>query len=70
MVEEDIPVPASTMVPFINSQQVGSASKYHSLELVSFNYISDGKTFLEPKLSRTELMIGRHLMKLQCERGT
>lgn len=29
MVEEDIHVPASTMVPFIDAQQVDPTSKHH-----------------------------------------
>lgn len=52
MVEEDIPMPASIVVPFIDTQQTDSASKYHSFEFASVNYILEGKVFLEPKLSR------------------
>lgn len=69
MAEEEIPIPASTMVLFIDTQQVDLASKYHSFELVSINYISEGKDFLKAKLSRIELMVGRYLVKCQYELG-
>lgn len=32
MAEEDIPVPVAAMVPFIDTQQLDSTSKYHSFE--------------------------------------
>lgn len=44
MAEEDIPVLVSTMVPFIDLQQVDPTSKF-----VSDNYISENKAFLESK---------------------
>lgn len=47
MATEDIPVPASIMVPIIDSQQVDAASKYHSFEYTK------GQDFLRTKLSRT-----------------
>lgn len=62
MSEEDIPIPAS-MVPFIDSKQIDSASKYHSFKFVSINYIVESTTFLKHKLPRIELMIDRYLMK-------
>lgn len=39
------------MVPFIDTQQIDSTSKYHSFEFVSINYKLEGGVFLEPKLS-------------------
>lgn len=38
MDKEDLIVPTSTMVPFIDAQQVDHASRYHSFKFVSFNY--------------------------------
>lgn len=49
--EEDTPLPASTMVPFIDTQQLDTVSRYHSFEFVTGNYISEGGIFLELKLS-------------------
>lgn len=63
MAEEDILMSASIMVTFIDTHQVDLTSKYHSYEFVSVNYTFEGKTFLEPKLLRAELMIGRYFMK-------
>lgn len=67
MEEEDIPIFASTMVPFLNAQQVDPTSKYHSFEFIIVNYIPEGGVFLEPKLSKAKLMIGRYLMRRQYE---
>lgn len=50
MAEEDIPMPTSTMIPFINTHQVDLASKYQWFKSGSINYIAEGKTFLESKL--------------------
>lgn len=57
------------MVPFIDTQQIDSTSKYHSFEFVSINYILEGGVFLEPKLSNGRIMIGWYLMKWQYEPG-
>lgn len=65
MIEEDILVPASSMVPFNDTQQMDSTSKCHSSEFVLINYKLEGKVFLEPKLSKAELMIGRPLIKIK-----
>lgn len=69
MVEEEIRVPASTMVPFINTHQVDPASRYHSFDFVSVNYIPEGKTFLEPKLYRCRINASHYFMKCQNEPG-
>lgn len=37
------PYAVAAMVPFIDSQQVDSGSKYHSFEFVSVNYIPEGR---------------------------
>lgn len=42
MGEEDIPILASVMVPFIDSRQVDPA--YHSFEFVSINYLLKGNS--------------------------
>lgn len=68
--EEDTSVPTTVVVPFINTQQLDSASKYHSFEFVSVNYIPEGGAFLEPKLSKTKLMVGRYLIRRQYEPRT
>lgn len=70
MVEEDIPMPVATMILFINTQQLHSTSKYHSFEFISRNYILEAGDLLELKLWKTELMMGRYLMKKQYEPGT
>lgn len=70
MAEEDINVPASTMVSFFDTQQVDPTSKNHSFQFMTVNYIPEGGIFLEGKLSRTKLMIGRYFMKKRYERGT
>lgn len=67
--EEDIHVLASAIVPFINAQQVDSASKYHSFKFVIVNYIPEGEALLEPKLSHTELMIGLYPWEGSIKRG-
>lgn len=69
MVEEDICVPASTMVPFIVAQQVDPTSKYHFFKFVTTNYILEDGVILEPKLPRLELMVGRYLMRRQDQLG-
>lgn len=43
MGEEDLTVRYSTLVPFIEAQQTDHASSYHSFEIVSVNYILEGK---------------------------
>lgn len=43
MTEEDLTVPALTMVLFINPQQVDPTSRYHSFKFVLVNYIFNGK---------------------------
>lgn len=55
MAEDDIPVPASTLVPFIGSQKMDSAFKYHSFEFVLINNIPEGRAFLEPKRFRNRV---------------
>lgn len=65
MTEEDVTVPASAIVPFIDMQLVNPASKYHSLEFVSINNIPEDGFFFEPKLLRSELMIGRYFLEKQ-----
>lgn len=65
----NISVPSSIMLPFIDTHQVDPTSKYQSFEFVLANYIPEGETFLEPKLSRVEMMISRYFMKHQCELG-
>lgn len=48
MVEEDIPMPSSTMDPFIDSQKMDSTSTDHSFEFVSIKYLPEGGAFLKP----------------------
>lgn len=67
IVMEDIHMPASIMVSFIDRQQVDSTSKCHSFEFMTVNCILEGVIFPEPKLSRKELMIGHYFMKKQYE---
>lgn len=57
MAEEDIHYRPRLWYPITDSQQMDSASKYYSFEFISINYIPEGRAFLEPKLSRVELMI-------------
>lgn len=57
MAEDDVHVLASTMVQFIDTQQMNTTSKYHYFKFVSVNCIPEGGVFLKPKLSMAELMI-------------
>lgn len=70
MAEDDFTVPASTMVPLINAQQIDHASKYHTFKYLSVNYVLYGKVMPKPKLSRTELMVGHSLIDWQHEMWT
>lgn len=45
MLEEDLTVFSSSIVPFINAQQIDHASRYHSLKFVSVNYIPKRRQF-------------------------
>lgn len=65
MVETDLAVLSSVLVPFIDSQQVDHASRYHSFEFVSDNYKLEDKMTSEPKLSETMLIIGCYLVDRQ-----
>lgn len=47
MDEEDISVPATTVVPFIDTSG-DATSKYHSFEFVSINYILEVRLFRNP----------------------
>lgn len=42
MAEEDISVPITALVPFIDTQQLDSTSKYYSFEFVFVKYILEG----------------------------
>lgn len=70
MDDKDIPMSTSTMLQVIDTHQVDQASKYHLFEFVLVKYILESTTFLEPKLSKTELMIGCYFMKRQYKMGT
>lgn len=58
-----LPIPASTIVPFIDTQWMDSTSKYHSFKFISINYLAKGRVFLEAKFPNSELMIDSYLMK-------
>lgn len=45
MAEEDRILPASTMVPCIDAQQVDHAFRYHSFKFVTINYITEPRQF-------------------------
>lgn len=70
MAKEDLTVPFSIPVPFIEAQQVDHASRYHSFEFVSVNYTPERMVILEPKLSNTQLIASRYLMDRQYEPST
>lgn len=57
------------MVPFMDTEQMDSASIYHSFDVVTVDYIPEGGVFLEPKLSKIEFMVGRYLMKRHYKPG-
>lgn len=51
MAKENLTIPTSTTVVFIDAQQVDNASMYYSFKFVSVNFIPERKAVLEPKLS-------------------
>lgn len=46
MAVENLTMPSSTLVPFIEAQQVDHTSRYHLFEFVSINYIPKGRLSL------------------------
>lgn len=68
MAEEDLTVPALTIVPFINTQQIDHPPSISDSNLIPINYVPEGDA--EPKLSKMELMIGHYLINRQYESGT